>query len=79
LAAGWRSGAGLPKSGGDAARFISMAKVTNTNRELVTGPWIPVTTKHLQIEVGGKVESIEYPAYQQSKPFILQILGSLQQ
>jgi hypothetical protein len=69
----------LPKSGGDAARFISMAEVTNTNRELVVGPGIPVITKHLQIEVGGKVESIEYPAYQRSKPFTLQILGSLQQ
>jgi hypothetical protein len=27
----------LPKSGGDAAKFISMAEATNTNRELVAG------------------------------------------
>jgi hypothetical protein len=48
--------------------LIMMVEVTNTNRELMAGLGIPVTTKHLQIEVGGKVESIEYPAYQQSMP-----------
>jgi hypothetical protein len=48
--------------------LIMMAEVTNTNRELMAGLGIPVSTKHLQIQVGGKVESIEYPAYQQSKP-----------
>jgi hypothetical protein len=48
--------------------LIMMAEVTNTNRELMAGLGMPVTTKHLQIEVGGKVELIEYPAYQQSKP-----------
>jgi hypothetical protein len=45
-------------------RFLSMmAEVTNTNRELMAGLGIPVTTKYLQIEVGGQVELIEYPAY----------------
>jgi hypothetical protein len=51
----------------------------NTLRELFPGIGIPVTTKSVHVEIGGKAKEIFYPAYQQSKPSIRQMLGSLEE
>jgi hypothetical protein len=51
----------------------------NSVRELYPGIGIPVTTKSVHVEIGGKVREIFYPAYQQSKPSLRQVIGSLQE
>jgi hypothetical protein len=50
----------------------------NSLRELYAGIGIPVSTKSVSVKIGGKIKSIAYPGYQQSKPSIFETLGGLQ-
>jgi hypothetical protein len=71
-----------------AARIIQMERAieqlltmqvetSNSVREIFAGIGIPITTKIAKAEIGGQIVDIHYPAYQQSKPSIIETIGSL--